>query len=71
MVIKNCKTEEEVKSLITELQIVNPNQDEDLIQKAISSCCVDQKNENFFMDCIKERIRIFSLMKQQINLVIK
>jgi len=60
-----CKTEEEVKQIIAELQNENPNLDENIIRKAIASCCVKTeivKHHETFMGCVKERIKMLRLM---------
>ena len=57
----NCKTEEEVKQIIAELQNENPNWSEDQILKAIASCCLKGqivKKHETFIGCVKERIRM-------------
>jgi hypothetical protein len=61
----SCKNEDEVTAIITELKNENSNLSEELILKAISSCCLDcsTKEHDDFMECVKERIRILSLMK--------
>lgn len=60
-----CKTEDEVKQIIAELQNENPNLDEHLIRKAIASCCKQLeivKHHETFMSCVKERIKMLRLM---------
>ena len=60
-----CKTEEEVKQIIAELQRENPNLSEDLILKAIASCCSKGqivKQHETFTGCVKERITMLKLM---------
>lgn len=60
-----CKTEEEVRQIISLLQNENPNIGEELILKAIASCCLSErivKENNTFIDCVKERIRMFRQM---------
>lgn len=60
-----CKTEEEVRQIISELQNETPNLDEAFIRKAIASCCVKTeivKSHETFIGCVNERIRILRLM---------
>jgi hypothetical protein len=59
-----CKTEDEVKQIIAELQNENPNWSEELILRAIASCCSDcsLKEHEAFIECVKERIGILRLM---------
>lgn len=60
-----CKTEEEIKQIIAELQRENPNLSEDLILKAIASCCSKEqivKQHETFIGCVKERITMLKLM---------
>ena len=59
-----CKTEDEVKQIIAELQNENQNWTEDLILRAIASCCSDcsTKEHEDFIECVKERINILRLM---------
>ncbi len=60
-----CKTEDEVKAIIAEIQAANPEFDEELIIKAIKSCCVESsivKEHETFIGCVKERIRMLRLM---------
>ena len=60
-----CKTEIEVKQIIDELQGENPNFEESLIRRAIASCCIQSEivlSHETFIECVKERIRMFRLM---------
>ena len=60
-----CKTEEEVKQIIAEIQREKPNLEESLISKAIASCCIQSEivlTHETFMGCVKERIKMFRLM---------
>lgn len=60
-----CKTEDEVKQIIAELQRENLNLSEDQILKAIASCCSKVqivKQHETFIGCVKERIRMLKLM---------
>jgi hypothetical protein len=60
-----CKTEEEVKQIIAQFQHENPNLSEELILKAIASCCSKEqivKKHETFTGCVKERITMFKLM---------
>ena len=60
-----CKTEDEVKQIIAKLHRENPNLEENLIRKAIASCCIQSEivlSHETFMGCVKERIKIFRLM---------
>lgn len=56
-----CKTEEEVKQIITELQKENPKLDANLIRKAIASCCLASvivKKHESFISCVRERVKM-------------
>lgn len=60
-----CKTDDEVKAIITELQSENPSLDTELIMKAIKSCCTKTeivKEHETFIGCVKERITMLRLM---------
>lgn len=60
-----CKTDDEVKQIIASLQVENPNLDENLIRRAIASCCIQSEivlSHETFMGCVKERIKMFRLM---------
>lgn len=61
---KICKTQDEVNQIIKELQKENSNWTKELILKAIFSCCSDcsTKEDEDFIDCVKERIEILRLM---------
>lgn len=60
-----CIPDAEVDNLIEQLQRENPNVSEELILKAIASCCEQTqivKTNNTFIDCVKERIRMLKLL---------
>jgi len=61
-----CKTEEEVNNIIVELQREEPNLEESLIRKAITSCCLQSQivlTHETFIGCVKERTKMFRLMQ--------
>lgn len=61
-----CKTEDEVKQIIAELQKGTPNLSKEEILKAIASCCVSLTTKNdheTFIGCVKERVRMLKIYK--------
>lgn len=59
---KSCKSPEEEKVIIEELQKENSKYSVELILKAIDSCCVEPNlvnKDDSFLDCIRKRIRMF------------
>ncbi len=60
-----CKTEQEISNIIKILQKENAAIDDDLIKKAIDSCCKVQeifKPNTTFIDCVRERVRMLKGM---------
>ena len=60
-----CKQKHEVNEIISSLQRENPSLDENLIRKAIDSCCLQLeivKHHESFISCVRERLKILRLM---------